>query len=113
MTETGGANKEPLDHQPVLASDGDPRGTPHCIYENALQSVTPSDVGIYLGGSNECLGAGKGWVIVAPLARPAFHHRHLKKWRPKINRWIGIDDYRFAPYRKNHWSALALFTSSD
>jgi hypothetical protein len=31
----------------------------------------------------------------------------------KINRWIGIDDYQFAPYRKNHWSALALFTSSD
>ena len=74
----GGANKEPLDDRPVLASDGDPQGTPYCTYENALQSVTPSDVGIHLGGSNECLGAGKGWVIVAPLARTVLHQRHLE-----------------------------------
>ena len=81
MAEAGGANKEPLDDRSVLASNGDPLGTPQCTYENALQSVTGSDTGIHLGGSNECLGAGKGWVIAAPLARPTLHHRHLKKWR--------------------------------
>ncbi len=72
---------EPLDDQPFLASTGDPLGTPQCIYENALQGVTRSDFGIHLGGSHECLGGGKAWVIVAALARPIVRDPHLKKWR--------------------------------
>jgi len=59
LTKVGGASKEPLDDQPVLASDGDPQGTPHCIYENKLQSVTPSDVRIPLGWIQRMLRSRK------------------------------------------------------
>jgi hypothetical protein len=59
LTKAGGTNRDPLGDQPLLASNGDPLGTPKCIYENALQSVTRSDLGIHLGGSNERLRDGK------------------------------------------------------
>ncbi len=44
-------------------------------------------------------------LLLSPFAR--------KACQLKINRVDGIDDSQFAPYRKNHWSALALFTSPD
>jgi hypothetical protein len=59
LTKAGGTNRDPLDDQPFLVSNGDPLGTPKCIYESALQSVTRSDLGIHLGGSNERLREGR------------------------------------------------------
>jgi hypothetical protein len=56
----------------------------------------------------------KKGVIVTGLARGRPSPPSSEKVAAKeIIRRIGIDDYGFAPYRKNHWSALALFTSSD
>jgi hypothetical protein len=69
---------------------------------NALQSVTRSDLAMHADGSNGCYGSGKGRVIVTAPAHGALLRRHLKEGYQKINRAIGIDDYRFTPYRKDH-----------